>query len=306
MTKAERIADLLRQLGERPSDPRLLHQLIDLFRSTGDPKSSARYCAELARAYARDGFFLKAVALLKQALKDDPKETGLYGLLASWYEALGVEAEAAASLRAFAEHQRTIGDGPGLAATLERLARLGASTSLPRQGVDKLAANAGEAAGSHPCQLCLRAHAQHVVTKAGEAICSSCARAVARFILQGTPEQRCKVWSLPPPGPRDGATDVPHRRQAEEVHRESPFEAFGEFKQHLQAVVDEAETHADLAVAYQEMSLLDDALTEAAEALRLCEARSTSAAEQALAILFHPRMLRADTFSQLRTLLFPD
>lgn len=68
------------------------------------------------------------------------------------------------------------------------------------------------------------------------------------------------------------------------------------------ALLDDAETHLDLAVAYREMSLGEDALIEVAVALHHLERLRPSRASEAVRFLLDPRWLRLSV-DELLTLI---
>ena len=98
---------------------------------------------------------------------------------------------------------------------------------------------------------------------------------------------------------------------AESEFEYSVEEVYADFKAGLAAVLkpEDVETHLDLAIAYGEMGLLDDARAEAAIALEHGATSLRTRAAEAVAILLHPDGLtqtRADALASLRIALFPD
>jgi pilus assembly protein FimV len=66
----------------------------ELFQKAGDQKAAAESFARVANCYLRDGFLLKAVALLKQVLKLSPGLLAARETLAATLTQLGLMAEA--------------------------------------------------------------------------------------------------------------------------------------------------------------------------------------------------------------------
>lgn len=88
------LEEVLKALEAAPDDIRLLQKAGELFQKRGDNKSAATYFARLAECYARDGYLLKAVALLRQVVKLDPGLIDLLPRVASLHDELGLEREA--------------------------------------------------------------------------------------------------------------------------------------------------------------------------------------------------------------------
>ena len=88
------IERLRAELERTPDDVRLLQKMGELFQKTGDQKAAAESFARVANCYLRDGFLLKAVALLKQVLKLSPGLLAAREALAATLNQLGLKAEA--------------------------------------------------------------------------------------------------------------------------------------------------------------------------------------------------------------------
>ena len=99
MSTEKAIAAQLEVVAANPGDVRQLQRLGELFQKAGDPKSAAEVFARVARSYADDGFFMKAIALLKQVLKLDPRLSTARESLAGWYLRLELKEEAAEQYR---------------------------------------------------------------------------------------------------------------------------------------------------------------------------------------------------------------
>ena len=125
MAHRKAIATLQQLLAENPDDVRLHQKLGELYQKQGDSLLAADSFARVAHLYSRDGFFLKAVAILKQVLKMNPKLTGARVDLANWYERLGLKIEAIAQYRILLSHYRMLGAVDEVIQIDEALARLG-------------------------------------------------------------------------------------------------------------------------------------------------------------------------------------
>jgi hypothetical protein len=87
---------LLRQIEAQPRDVRLLQKLGELYQKMGDDTAAARVFMQVARLYADERFFLKAIALAKQVHKLDPGNVQAIEWLEQWHTKLGLESEATA------------------------------------------------------------------------------------------------------------------------------------------------------------------------------------------------------------------
>ncbi|MFO0598259.1 MAG: tetratricopeptide repeat protein [Myxococcaceae bacterium] len=76
MSSKKAIEHYERLVEEDPTNVRLLQKLGEVCQQAGDDIKAAAAFARVADCYERDGFFLKAVALLKQVLKLDPDRPG--------------------------------------------------------------------------------------------------------------------------------------------------------------------------------------------------------------------------------------
>lgn len=99
MSGKKRIADYEKLVAENPTDVRLLQKLGEACQMAGDDKKAAEALARVAGIYERDGFLLKAVALLKQVLKLDSSRYDLQFKLADLHFQLQLQGESVGYLR---------------------------------------------------------------------------------------------------------------------------------------------------------------------------------------------------------------
>ncbi|MDP1917778.1 MAG: hypothetical protein Q8L14_16160 [Myxococcales bacterium] len=85
-------------LAQDPKDVRLLQKLAEAFQKAGENIKAAATIARVAESYEHDGFFLKAVAQLKQAVKLDPERNDINLRLADVHHKLQLLSEAIAYL----------------------------------------------------------------------------------------------------------------------------------------------------------------------------------------------------------------
>lgn len=101
---SKRVKELRKALEEKPHDPRLLQELAWALLEVNDRDGAAEVYGQLAAAYERDGFHLKAVAMLRQAQKLRPRAEFVLRL-ARLHAQLGLDGEALAYL---AKHPPTL------------------------------------------------------------------------------------------------------------------------------------------------------------------------------------------------------
>ncbi|MEN9798057.1 MAG: hypothetical protein RL653_1753, partial [Pseudomonadota bacterium] len=107
-----------------PRDVRVLQKLGELQQKKGDNPAAANYFVKVAENFAGDGFFLKAVAQYKQALKLNPAQVELNLKLAELHQRLQLVGEAMAYLQVLANHYDQAGDVDRLLEILTRMVDL--------------------------------------------------------------------------------------------------------------------------------------------------------------------------------------
>ncbi len=91
--------DLLKQIAqENPRDANTLNQIGFLYEKLNNLKAANEQYAKVADFYAKDGFYLKAIACWKKVLKNDPALTDAHLNLGDLYAKQGLAAEAKSSL----------------------------------------------------------------------------------------------------------------------------------------------------------------------------------------------------------------
>lgn len=118
----------------------------------------------------------------------------------------------------------------------------------------------------------------------GIGVCDQCARLIATIAGEGDRE----IWSGTEPDAAAGASAG------------SLEESLARFKQGVAGLIpnEDADSHANLAEAYRAMGLHDEAVGEAATALR--SGRQVPVITSALQMLLSPPLLRPDGFVRLR------
>jgi len=93
------IDEYKRVLSMDPSDIRTRLKLIDVYGRGGMKKEAVSECLQVAEVYSDQGFFLKAIAVLKQALRIDPEDTALYIKMGEMYIKQGLVGDALNSFK---------------------------------------------------------------------------------------------------------------------------------------------------------------------------------------------------------------
>src|SRR3954465_13580000 len=106
-----------------PDDVRVLQKLAELYQKRKRPAEAADCFEKVARTYATQGFYLKAVALYKQVLKV-VERIEVNVRLAELYQQLGLTGDAAKEWQAVASHYEKIGDTKASLDTLKKLVDL--------------------------------------------------------------------------------------------------------------------------------------------------------------------------------------
>ena len=98
------------ELEKSPADSRVMQKLFALHQKRGEPAEGNKMLLRLAKQHESDGFFLKAVAVLKQLLKLQPDHLEAHERLARVFLALGLGSDAVPHLAAQADAHAKLGD----------------------------------------------------------------------------------------------------------------------------------------------------------------------------------------------------
>lgn len=111
-------------LAEDPKDVRIVLKIGELFQKLRDDKSAAESFKKVADIYTDQGFFLKAVAVFKQASKLDPDDLRVNEKLATLNQQLGLMSDAMSQLQLVAAAYERAGDPARLLDVLRRMVEL--------------------------------------------------------------------------------------------------------------------------------------------------------------------------------------
>ncbi|HSS44649.1 MAG TPA: tetratricopeptide repeat protein, partial [Thermoanaerobaculia bacterium] len=98
------LKDYLRVLDDNPKDISTLNKVGDLYVRMNRPADSVPFFIRIADFYARDGFFLKAIAIYKKINKIDPARLDVYDRLADLYHKQGLTQDARSQYQVLADH----------------------------------------------------------------------------------------------------------------------------------------------------------------------------------------------------------
>ena len=98
------LKEYLRVLEENPKDISTLNKVGDLYVRINRPADSIPFFMRIADFYAKDGFFLKAIAIYKKINKIDPARLEVYEQLADLYHKQGLTQDARSQYQVLADH----------------------------------------------------------------------------------------------------------------------------------------------------------------------------------------------------------
>ncbi len=106
------IKEYERLLDDNPNDVNTLNRIGDLWVRINNTNEAVKTFAKIADHYAKDGFFLKAIAIYKKINKLDPSKLEIYGKLADLYAKQGLAMEAKSQYQVLADYYLKHGE-PG-------------------------------------------------------------------------------------------------------------------------------------------------------------------------------------------------
>src|SRR5436305_3162422 len=110
------IKEYERLLDDNPNDVNTLNRIGDLWVRINRNDEAVKVFIKIAEHYAKDGFFLKAIAIFKKINKLDPSKLDIYAKLADLYAKQGLAMEAKSQYQVLADYYLKHGD-PGNALT---------------------------------------------------------------------------------------------------------------------------------------------------------------------------------------------
>src|SRR5437667_22248 len=113
------IKEYERLLDDNPNDVNTLNRIGDLWVRINRTDEAVKTFGKIADHYAKDGFFLKAIAIYKKINKLDPSKLDVYAKLADLYAKQGLAMEAKSQYQVLADYYIKHGD-PGNALAIYR------------------------------------------------------------------------------------------------------------------------------------------------------------------------------------------
>ncbi len=126
-----------------PSDVRTLLKVGDLQAKVGSVEAACDTYRRVGEHYAKDGFFLKAVAVFKQILKLDPGLIKVYLRLAELYQQLGLNSEAMKQYQIVVRHYENQGLKKESLDVLKKMAELDPENTASKVKLAELYAKEG-------------------------------------------------------------------------------------------------------------------------------------------------------------------
>lgn len=131
-------------LAEDPKDVRIVLKIGELQQKLRDDKAAAESFKRVADIYTEQGFFLKAVAVYKQASKLDPDDLRVNEKLAALNQQLGLLSDAMSQLQLVAQAYERAGDQARLLDVLRRMVELDPDNIASSIKLGELHARAGQ------------------------------------------------------------------------------------------------------------------------------------------------------------------
>jgi tetratricopeptide (TPR) repeat protein len=104
------IKEYERLLEDNPNDVNTLNRIGDLWVRINNNNEAVKTFSKIADHYAKDGFFLKAIAIYKKINKLDPSKLEIYAKLADLYAKQGLAMEAKSQYQVLADYYLKHGD----------------------------------------------------------------------------------------------------------------------------------------------------------------------------------------------------
>ncbi len=117
----EAVAEYKKLADDNPRDLNTVNKLGDLLVRAGKGQEALRYFLRIAEFYAKDGFYLKAIAMYKKICKLDPASIECEQRLAGLYQQQGLASEAKALFLHVADHFMRKSDTAAAAEALQKV-----------------------------------------------------------------------------------------------------------------------------------------------------------------------------------------
>ena len=118
------IKEYERLLEDNPNDVNTLNRIGDLWVRINNNGEAVKVFAKIAQHYAKDGFFLKAIAIYKKINKLDPSMLDVYAKLADLYAKQGLAMEAKSQYQVLADYYVKHGDPANALAIYKKISEL--------------------------------------------------------------------------------------------------------------------------------------------------------------------------------------
>ena len=118
------IKEYERLLDDNPNDVNTLNRIGDLWVRINRNDEAVKTFSRIAEHYARDGFFLKAIAIYKKINKLDPSKLDIYARLADLYAKQGLAMEAKSQYQVLADYYLKHGDPANALNTYRKISEL--------------------------------------------------------------------------------------------------------------------------------------------------------------------------------------
>jgi tetratricopeptide (TPR) repeat protein len=168
----EAVKEYQKLADDNPRDMNVVNKLGDLLVRAGRNGEALKHFVRIADFYARDGFFLKAIAMYKKVTKLDPTNVEGQQRLAAMYAQQGLASDAKAQYVLLADQLIRQNQAPAAADALRRVLEIEPENPKARQSLAELLGKGGKAdeAAREFCHLARAAAARGDIAAAVDAV----------------------------------------------------------------------------------------------------------------------------------------
>lgn len=138
------IKEYIKLIEDNPKDTNILNRIGDLFSRIHRIKDAVKYYRDVARIWTEDGFYLKAIAMLRKANKYDPSVLEIYSELGDLCVKQGLPSEAITYYQYLADYYAKNNQNQEAAEIYAKLVQMAPDNIIVRGKLAELYSQAGE------------------------------------------------------------------------------------------------------------------------------------------------------------------
>jgi tetratricopeptide (TPR) repeat protein len=138
------IKEYVKLVEDNPKDTNILNRIGDLYSRIHRIKDAVKYYREVAKIWAEDGFYLKAIAMLRKANKYDPSVLEIYSELGDLCVKQGMPSEAVTYYQYLAEYYTKNNQNKEAAEIYAKLVQMAPDNIIVRGKLAEIYAQTGE------------------------------------------------------------------------------------------------------------------------------------------------------------------